>query len=60
MEETTDVDIIPQERVQNRTAEETDVMKLVSQNDNDNDNDTFGEGRHTKLNLALRTRMGRS
>ena len=26
--------------------------------DNDNDNDTFGEGRHAKLNLALRTRMG--
>ena len=26
----------------------------------DNDNDTFGEGRHTKLNLALRTRMERS
>ena len=27
---------------------------------NDNDNDTFGKGRHMKLNLALRTRMGRS
>ena len=28
--------------------------------DNDNDNHTLGKGRHTKLNLALRTRMGRS
>ena len=28
--------------------------------DNDNGNDTLGKGRHTKLNLALRTRMGRS
>ena len=28
--------------------------------DNDNDNHTLGKGRHTKLNLALRTRMRRS
>ena len=34
---------------------------LPTHNDNDNnDNDTSEEGRHTKFNLALRTRMVRS